>query len=82
MWKDCQLSWTPADYGNLTSVVVPFKYLWVPDLTLYDRFVTFHDWCVVSAGEVYSIHTLEFFRVSDRVFLSVAFIPGFAMFID
>ncbi|XP_060068843.1 neuronal acetylcholine receptor subunit alpha-9-like [Ylistrum balloti] len=35
-WTDCQLTWDPTAYGGLGNIVVPFKYVWVPDLTLYD----------------------------------------------
>ncbi|OWF41383.1 Neuronal acetylcholine receptor subunit alpha-10 [Mizuhopecten yessoensis] len=35
-WTDCQLTWDPAAFGDLGNIVVPFKYMWVPDLTLYD----------------------------------------------
>ncbi|XP_069137979.1 neuronal acetylcholine receptor subunit alpha-10-like [Argopecten irradians] len=35
-WTDCQLTWVPSAFGGLGNIAVPFKYLWIPDLTLYD----------------------------------------------
>ncbi|XP_062588172.1 neuronal acetylcholine receptor subunit alpha-10-like isoform X1 [Saccostrea cucullata] len=35
-WQDCRLTWTPASFGNIGNFIVPYKYIWIPDLTLYD----------------------------------------------
>nr|XP_022332567.1 neuronal acetylcholine receptor subunit alpha-10-like [Crassostrea virginica] len=35
-WQDCRLTWTPSSYGNIGNFIVPYKYIWIPDLTLYD----------------------------------------------
>jgi len=36
MWKDILLSWDPASYGDIISVVLPLNRLWKPDITLYN----------------------------------------------
>ncbi|XP_059173431.1 neuronal acetylcholine receptor subunit alpha-9-like isoform X2 [Physella acuta] len=45
-WFNCHLTWQPSKYSNITHLVVPFKNVWVPDLTMYD-----------SAGEGGAINT-------------------------
>ncbi|XP_069136840.1 neuronal acetylcholine receptor subunit alpha-10-like [Argopecten irradians] len=58
-WTDCQLTWDASAFGGLGNLVVPFKYLWVPDLTLYDStaddFPGYEDYRVniYSDGSVY-----------------------------
>ena len=36
-WKDCRLTWNASEYGDLSSLVVPFNKIWTPDLAIYDR---------------------------------------------
>lgn len=36
-WQDCRLTWTPSSFGGISNFIVPYKYIWIPDLTLYDR---------------------------------------------
>ncbi|VDI47130.1 Hypothetical predicted protein [Mytilus galloprovincialis] len=36
-WNDCLLQWDPNDFDGITNIIVPYKKIWVPDLTLYDR---------------------------------------------
>ncbi|XP_052099042.1 neuronal acetylcholine receptor subunit alpha-10-like [Mytilus californianus] len=40
LWTDCLLKWNPNDYHNVSNVVVPFKNIWTPDLTLFDSVST------------------------------------------
>ncbi|XP_052098769.1 neuronal acetylcholine receptor subunit alpha-10-like [Mytilus californianus] len=35
-WNDCLLQWDPNDFDGITNIIVPYKKIWVPDLTLYD----------------------------------------------
>ncbi|KAK3100546.1 hypothetical protein FSP39_021616 [Pinctada imbricata] len=35
-WNDCSLKWNPADFGNLTKIVMPYENVWQPDITLYE----------------------------------------------
>lgn len=39
MWKNSRLSWNPADYGNITKVGLPANQIWLPDITLYNKYV-------------------------------------------
>lgn len=39
-WNDCQLTWNASEYGGVSSIIVPYKKIWVPDLTLYDSIST------------------------------------------
>ncbi|KAK3092235.1 hypothetical protein FSP39_000116 [Pinctada imbricata] len=39
-WSDCRLAWNSTDYGNLTSIQVAYKQIWVPDLSPYDSVAT------------------------------------------
>ena len=34
MWHDFRLAWTPSNYGNVTTLPVPKKKIWVPDIFL------------------------------------------------
>ena len=33
-WEDIRLQWSPEDYGNVSDLVVPPFYVWLPELTL------------------------------------------------
>ncbi|XP_070535987.1 neuronal acetylcholine receptor subunit alpha-2-like isoform X2 [Ptychodera flava] len=33
-WDDYRLRWNPADYNNITLLVVPVSYIWNPDTSL------------------------------------------------
>jgi hypothetical protein len=33
-WKDELLTWTPSDYDNIQSILVPQNEVWKPDITL------------------------------------------------
>ncbi|XP_053405060.1 neuronal acetylcholine receptor subunit alpha-9-like [Mercenaria mercenaria] len=36
IWNDCNLRWNATETG-IKNMVVPFKNIWVPDITLYDN---------------------------------------------
>ena len=33
-WDDQYLSWDPATYGGVDTILVPQKLLWLPDITV------------------------------------------------
>ena len=35
-WADEYLNWDPKDFGNLESIVIPPRMLWLPDVALYN----------------------------------------------
>ncbi|XP_059173643.1 neuronal acetylcholine receptor subunit alpha-9-like isoform X2 [Physella acuta] len=35
-WFNCFLQWDPVSYGNLTSLTVPFKRIWTPDISNFE----------------------------------------------
>ena len=35
-WNDYNLKWNASDYGDITSIRVESKKIWVPDLLLYN----------------------------------------------
>ncbi|XP_046399069.1 acetylcholine receptor subunit alpha-type acr-16-like [Ischnura elegans] len=35
-WNDSHLTWTPADYGNISQLDVNTREIWVPDLSIYN----------------------------------------------
>ncbi|KAK7496034.1 hypothetical protein BaRGS_00012735 [Batillaria attramentaria] len=35
-WDDCQLRWNSSDYGNISTLTLPYDRVWTPDITLYD----------------------------------------------
>ncbi|CAH1268041.1 CHRNA10 [Branchiostoma lanceolatum] len=37
MWYDPRLEWNKADYGNVTTLVVPDERVWKPDVVLYQN---------------------------------------------
>jgi len=38
-WTDAFLAWTPQDYDNITHIFVPSKYVWKPDILIYNSAV-------------------------------------------
>lgn len=37
-----KLKWNPDDYGGITSIRVPSETIWLPDIVLYEKWVTQH----------------------------------------
>ncbi|WAR00523.1 ACHA7-like protein [Mya arenaria] len=36
VWNDCQLTWNATETG-IKNIAVPYKRVWIPDITLYDN---------------------------------------------
>ncbi|OWA51484.1 Neuronal acetylcholine receptor subunit alpha-10 [Hypsibius exemplaris] len=36
-WRDELLTWDPADYGGLATLIIPSQNLWLPDIVLYNN---------------------------------------------
>jgi len=36
VWKDPRLTWDPKSYGEISSLVVPIRSIWYPDITFYN----------------------------------------------
>ena len=39
-WNDYQMGWNATEYGGVESVVIHPRNLWIPDILLYNRFLT------------------------------------------
>ncbi|PIC47381.1 hypothetical protein B9Z55_006759 [Caenorhabditis nigoni] len=35
-WNDYKMKWSPEEYGNITSLQIPFGTLWKPDILLFN----------------------------------------------
>lgn len=40
-WSDYKLKWEPKEYGNVTTIELPHKNLWRPDILLFNRFSSY-----------------------------------------
>jgi len=38
-WQDERLTWNPADFGNVTDIIVRADKLWLPELAVMNGFV-------------------------------------------
>ncbi|XP_046580190.1 neuronal acetylcholine receptor subunit alpha-10-like [Haliotis rubra] len=36
-WYDCQMTWNATEYGGISKLILPYKKVWTPDITLYDN---------------------------------------------
>ena len=36
-WNDANLKWNSSEYGDVSDVRIPPKYMWKPDLLMYNR---------------------------------------------
>ena len=36
MWTDERLTWNPEDFGGLDRIRIHSKYIWIPDITMYN----------------------------------------------
>ena len=36
-WQDINLKWNKSDYGQIGDIRIPPKYIWKPDLLMYNR---------------------------------------------
>lgn len=39
-WTDHKLKWEPSEYGGIKEMNVPAEQIWLPDIVLYNRWVT------------------------------------------
>lgn len=39
-WIDHKLSWNPEEYGGITAIRVPSESLWLPDIVLFEKWVS------------------------------------------
>ena len=35
-WTDAFLKWNPDDFGGLKKIRIPCRYIWLPDIVLYN----------------------------------------------
>ena len=36
-WNDSHLTWNASDFGNITSIRLPWELVWKPDIILYNK---------------------------------------------
>lgn len=36
-WRDYQLSWSPAEYGNIQALRIRPEKAWTPDIVLFNK---------------------------------------------
>ena len=36
-WTDINLIWNKSEYGDVADIRIPPKYIWKPDLLMYNR---------------------------------------------
>ena len=41
-WKDELLTWNPKEFNGITKLLVPCEKLWLPDIVLYNRYISVH----------------------------------------
>jgi len=39
IWKDYRLSWNASEFGGVDHLRVPVSRLWLPDITLWNKYV-------------------------------------------
>ena len=39
-WTDNSLKWDPVEYGGVNMLYVPAESIWIPDLVLYNKWVS------------------------------------------
>lgn len=39
-WYDYNLKWKPHEYGGVDRLYIPSKLIWLPDIVLYNKYVT------------------------------------------
>ena len=53
-WNDTNLRWNVTDYGGVDKLHVPSSDIWLPDLVLYNKYVTI---TAVWSNRPRSLHT-------------------------
>ena len=64
-WKDSYLTWNPPDFGNITQLILPPAYIWLPDIGLWN-----------SRGDVYNEQHFKLSKVRIASDGTVAWSPG------
>ena len=36
-WQDVNMKWNKSEYGEIVDIRIPPKYIWKPDLLMYNR---------------------------------------------
>lgn len=43
-WQDYRLTWVPEEFDGMMKVRLPSKHIWLPDVVLYNKWVTHSSW--------------------------------------
>ena len=65
-WDDDLLKWDPADFGGIEKLQIPCDKLWLPDIVLYNRWVTVSESAPKNSNfQSKGILTLELVKLFD-----------------
>lgn len=39
-WQDHKFRWDPSEYGGMKELYVPSEHIWLPDIVLYNKYVS------------------------------------------
>lgn len=67
-WIDPRLRWDPSQYGNKTTIVVPEDDVWLPPTVIYNAWVIFGLWCLISKDPDRQKELLFLWADSSRVY--------------
>ncbi|CAF1220367.1 unnamed protein product [Rotaria sordida] len=68
IWDDNRMIWEPADYGNITKIVVPSTKIWIPEILLYNSVDEEFD--SLRPTNVSIVHTGSIMYVTQKIFKS------------
>ena len=65
-WKDYQMTWNASEFGGVDSVVIHPKFLWVPDILLYNRWPFRGVFCVCYFlnSQLHLINLMIYYHIS------------------
>ncbi|XP_077986140.1 acetylcholine receptor subunit alpha-like [Glandiceps talaboti] len=62
-WTDIRLTWDPANYSDVDNIIIPFDYIWYPDIVLYNSV----EWI----GESYTLPPASLVRIFSTGFVDM-----------
>ncbi|XP_077992639.1 neuronal acetylcholine receptor subunit beta-3-like [Glandiceps talaboti] len=84
-WEDYRLVWDPEDYGGLEGTIVPFKWLWYPDLVLdnsIDGTYSLHTWKYASVYSDGTIWMTPPGTLKSACYLNIRYFPFDVQYCD
>lgn len=63
VWNDYRLMWDPEEYEGIKKIRLPSQHIWLPDIVLYNKYVTAENLDILSVCVCVLIFQVIFYTI-------------------